>query len=217
MRKSFRSLLLALGLFITVNITPIATDDTSLLETLKAQTTESFYMLKKFNLGLSESVNIVDYPAICPISTGDIYRISSEFGQRIHPIYNDSSYHRGIDYAAPTGTDVVATGNGIIRGIKKEGGYGKQIVIDHGNDYLTRYGHLSKISVMLGDTVSIGDTIGAVGSTGLSTGPHLHYEIIHQQKVIDPMSIYPDTLRKDTYLDFQAKLGEHLLSCSDNV
>jgi murein DD-endopeptidase MepM/ murein hydrolase activator NlpD len=128
----------------------------------------------------------------------------------MHPIYNKKSIHKGIDIASPRGTTVRATGDGIVVGIKKWGGYGKQVIIEHEDEYSTRYAHLSKILINKGDTVSMGDKIGEVGSTGLSTGNHLHYEISHHNKHINPMSIYSDTLELSGYMAHWDKINEHL-------
>jgi murein DD-endopeptidase MepM/ murein hydrolase activator NlpD len=215
MRKFFRTLLLIIGLSMTSVMTPNSNDE--LLNAIKEETLESLHLLRTFNVNILESYKIKEYPVISPIAVSDITRVSSEYGPRIHPIYNKKSIHRGVDLASPKGSIVRATGDGIVTGIKKWGGYGKQIVIEHKHDYSTRYAHLSKILVNKGDTVCMGDTIGAVGSTGLSTGNHLHYEISYHNKHIDPFSIYPDTLHLGNYLEYYNKINKHLLSCSDNV
>ena len=105
-------------------------------------------------------------------------KISSGFGKRRHPIYKRIRMHTGVDYAAKTGTSVTATGNGIVHHVARKGGYGKTVIIKHTGGYSTLYGHLSKYAkdIKPGTKVYIGDTIGYVGSTGRSTGPHLHYE-----------------------------------------
>ena len=133
----------------------------------------------------------------------------------MHPIYNKPHLHTGIDLAAVEGTPIIAAGEGIILSTETKGGYGKQISIEHNDGYITRYAHLSKILVKTGDVVNRGDTIGEVGSTGLSTGNHLHYEISHHNEYIDPLSIYPDTLQEDTYLVYLQKVNDHYTSCSD--
>ena len=108
------------------------------------------------------------------------YRLSSSFGTREDPIYGGAARHQGQDFAAKQGTPVYATGDGVVESTSFERrGYGNQVVIDHGYGYKTRYAHLYTIDVGEGMTVSRGDKIGTVGSTGKSTGPHLHYEVIY--------------------------------------
>ena len=118
-------------------------------------------------------------------------RISSNFGMRKHPISGFNKMHKGVDFAAPTGTPIYAGGNGIIEYVGRNGGYGKYIRIRHNNGYKTAYAHLSnyKKGISKGVRVSQGEIIGFVGSTGNSTGPHLHYEIIYQNKHINPLKL----------------------------
>ena len=118
-------------------------------------------------------------------------RISSSFGMRKHPISGFNKMHKGVDFAAPTGTPVYAGGNGVIESIGVNGGYGKYIRIRHNNEYKTAYAHLSsyKKGISKGDRVNQGEVIGYVGSTGRSTGPHLHYEIIYQNKHLNPLKL----------------------------
>ena len=118
-------------------------------------------------------------------------RISSNFGMRKHPISGFNKMHKGVDFAAPTGTPIYAGGNGIIEFIGSNGGYGKYIRIRHNNGYKTAYAHLSnyKKGISKGVRVNQGEVIGYVGSTGNSTGPHLHYEIIYQNKHINPLKL----------------------------
>ena len=118
-------------------------------------------------------------------------RLSSNFGMRKHPISGYNKLHKGVDFAAPTGTPVYAGGNGVIEFIGYNGGYGKYIRIRHNNMYKTAYAHLSgyKKGISVGKRVNQGETIGYVGSTGRSTGPHLHYEIIYKNKQVNPMKL----------------------------
>jgi murein DD-endopeptidase MepM/ murein hydrolase activator NlpD len=118
-------------------------------------------------------------------------RISSSFGMRKHPISGFNKMHKGVDFAAPIGTPIYAGGNGIIEMLGVNGGYGKYIRIRHNNEYKTAYAHLSsyKKGISKGVRVNQGDIIGYVGSTGRSTGPHLHYEIIYQNKQINPLKL----------------------------
>ena len=118
-------------------------------------------------------------------------RISSNFGMRKHPISGFNKMHKGVDFAAPTGTPIYAGGNGIVEYVGRNGGYGKYIRIRHNNGYKTAYAHLSnyKKGISKGVRVNQGEVIGYVGSTGNSTGPHLHYEIIYQNKHINPLKL----------------------------
>ena len=118
-------------------------------------------------------------------------RLSSNFGMRKHPISGFNKLHKGVDFAAPKGTPVYAGGSGVIVFIGKNGGYGNYIKIRHNNEYKTAYAHLSKFKkgISKGSRVVQGETIAYVGSTGNSTGPHLHYEIIYQNKQINPMKL----------------------------
>ncbi len=118
-------------------------------------------------------------------------RLSSNFGMRKHPISGYNKMHKGVDFAAPKGTPIYAGGNGVIEYIGNNGGYGKYIRIRHNNEYKTAYAHLSgyKKGISKGVRVNQGDIIGYVGSTGISTGPHLHYEILFQNQQINPLKM----------------------------
>jgi len=118
-------------------------------------------------------------------------RLSSNFGMRKHPISGYNKMHKGIDFAAPIGTPIYAGGNGIVEYVGTNGGYGKYIRIRHNNEYKTAYAHLNsyKKGISKGVRVNQGEVIGYVGNTGRSTGPHLHYEIIYQNKQINPLTL----------------------------
>ena len=116
--------------------------------------------------------------------------VSSRFGLRVHPITGEKKSHTGIDIASNQGTAVYASDGGSVTLAGWNGGYGNCIMIDHGNGYVTLYGHLSSISVSVGQPVSQGTTIGAVGSTGNSTGPHLHFEVLKNGTRIDPEQFF---------------------------
>ncbi len=119
-------------------------------------------------------------------SPTEYVRISSPFGTRIHPITRKRHTHKGVDMAAPRMTPIYASADGTITFAKSNGGYGKFVKINHGNGYKTAYAHMQKIAVKKGDQVRRGDLIGYVGSTGRSTGNHLHYEVYYQDKLINP-------------------------------
>ena len=134
-------------------------------------------------------------PVLSPLNVEEIKNISSDYGYRNHPIYHFWSMHDGVDFSAKLNTKVFSTANGIITRVKRsDHGYGCEIVVKHDHGYDTRYAHLSLIYVKEGDKVLAGDCIGTVGNSGLSTGPHLHYEVMKDYKSIDPMFFtYKDT------------------------
>lgn len=149
-------------------------------------------------------------PAIQPISNDDLRRTSSGFGMRMHPIYNIPKFHHGMDFVARVGTPVYATADGIVEITSRSFyGYGKYVKIDHGFDYQTAYGHMDDIHVKRGQKVKRGDMIGTVGNTGLSTGPHLHYEVIHKGRRVDPINYY--------FHDLTAEQYEEMLRISNSI
>jgi len=119
---------------------------------------------------------------------------------RIHPIHRIWKLHEGMDFTARTGTKIHSTGDGVVEKVKSSRrGYGNQIIINHGFGYKTRYAHLSKHLVKVGQKVKRGQVIGLVGTTGQSTGPHLHYEVIKNNKPIDPINFYFEDLSPKQY------------------
>ena len=122
-------------------------------------------------------------PSRAPLET---YRTSSNYGSREHPVLGGIRQHKGIDMAAPSGTPIYATADGIVEKAEWFSSYGNFIAIEHGADLETRFGHLSRIAVSAGQRVHKGDLIGYVGSTGRSTGPHLHYEVRVDGQAVDP-------------------------------
>jgi murein DD-endopeptidase MepM/ murein hydrolase activator NlpD len=114
--------------------------------------------------------------------------VTSAFGVRRDPILGVSALHPGIDFRDAVGSNVPATAAGVVTRASRAGGYGNMVEIDHGGGYSTRYAHLSEIDVKVGDKVVRGETIGKSGSTGRSTGPHLHYEVRHNGKAVNPVS-----------------------------
>jgi murein DD-endopeptidase MepM/ murein hydrolase activator NlpD len=139
-------------------------------------------------------------PAIQPVSNKDLTRIASGFGYRIDPIYKTTKMHAGIDFTAPQGTPIYATAMGTVRISGNTGnGYGNHVVINHGYGYETLYGHMTKIKVRSGQQVTRGEVIGWVGSTGKSTGPHLHYEVHKNDNKIDPVYFFYNDLSPDQF------------------
>ena len=118
--------------------------------------------------------------------------ISSPFGSRMHPIFKVQSFHTGLDIGAPQGRPVFAASDGIVLYSGTWGGYGKTIVVDHGAGYTSIYGHLSNYYVKRATKVKKGQLIGLVGSTGLSTGPHLHFEVRVNGKEVNPLNYLPN-------------------------
>jgi hypothetical protein len=151
-------------------------------------------------------------PAIIPISNKDLTRTASGYGWRIHPIYKISKFHYGMDFTAPEGTEIYATGNGVITLVEtSQRGLGKHIVIDHGFGYQSIYGHLSSFNVRVGQRVQRGDVIGQVGSTGLSVADHLHYEIKLNGVNVDPVNYYFEDLSASEYdrmIEISSKTGQ---------
>jgi murein DD-endopeptidase MepM/ murein hydrolase activator NlpD len=117
-------------------------------------------------------------------------RITSNFGMRFHPILGFSRMHSGTDLAAPWGSPIHAVADGLVTYAGGRGGYGNYVKLEHGGDLATAYGHMSRIAVAPGQRVQAGQVIGYVGSTGMSTGPHLHYEVFRDGSSIDPMSVH---------------------------
>lgn len=138
-------------------------------------------------------------PAIQPVANKDLKYTASGYGRRIDPIYKTVKFHHGMDFSANTGTPVYATGNGTVTSSGWESGYGLTIEIDHGFGYRTRYAHLSKTQVRRGQKVKRGETIGMVGSTGKSTGPHLHYEVVNKGVKVNPINYYFMDLTEEEY------------------
>ncbi|GMN11194.1 M23 family metallopeptidase [Croceitalea sp. MTPC9] len=134
-------------------------------------------------------------PAIQPVRNKDLKRMASGYGWRTDPFTKARKMHRGMDFTAPRGTPIFATGNGkVTRADNNSSGFGKHIRIDHGHGYLTIYAHLSKYNVTKGQKVKRGDLIGFVGNTGRSEAPHLHYEVWKDKERINPINFYYGSL-----------------------
>jgi hypothetical protein len=128
-----------------------------------------------------------EIPGISPIKAGYYNKISSGYGMRIHPFTRKENFHIGIDFAAKTGTPVVATAGGVVtRVVFLDGNYGKLVEIDHENGFVTRYAQMDDFAVKGGDRVKTGDVIGYVGQSGLANGPHLHYEVWKDRENVNP-------------------------------
>lgn len=140
------------------------------------------------------------FPAIQPVSNEKLTRIASGFGIRIDPVYKTPKMHAGIDFTAPSGTEVYATGDGVIKVAGSQGdGYGNKVIIEHGYGYQTLYAHNSKVLVHVGQEVKRGHLIALVGSTGKSTGPHCHYEVIKNNEKINPVNFFFNDLTDEEF------------------
>jgi murein DD-endopeptidase MepM/ murein hydrolase activator NlpD len=160
-------------------------------------------------LAKDKSKMLASIPAIQPIPNKNLKRVASGFGYRVDPIYKTRKMHKGIDFTAPKGTKVYATGDGVVKKIEHaRWGYGSHIVISHGYGYTTLYGHLSRINVKPGQKVTRGQLIGLVGSTGKSTGPHLHYEVAKNGTEVNPIGYF--------YNDLTGAQYEEILKLSSN-
>lgn len=157
---------------------------------------------------------IANIPAIQPVSNKDLQRVASPFGVRIHPFYKVLKMHTGMDFTAPTGTEIYATGNGVVSDvIHSSRGYGNTIIIDHGYSYKTLYAHMSKTLAKPGQKVKRGDVIGLVGNTGMSMAPHLHYEVRKHDEPINPINFYFNDLTPEEYdkiIELAAQSGQSL-------
>ena len=155
---------------------------------------------KLIQMAKDKSKMLASIPAIQPIPNKTLKRIASGFGYRVDPIYKTRKMHKGLDFSAPKGTKIYATGDGVIQMVKRDRwGYGTHIIIDHGYGYTTLYGHMSKASVKKGENVKRGQVIGLVGSTGKSTGPHLHYEVAKNGVQVNPVGYFYNDLTSDQY------------------
>lgn len=147
---------------------------------------------------------LASMPSIKPVRSDKLSRdlkLLSGFGYRIHPIFKVPRMHSGIDFTAPKGTPIQATGAGRVIKAERGSGFGMHVVIDHGYGYQTLYAHMSKIEVREGQTVKRGQTIGRVGSTGTSTAPHCHYEVHYRGEPINPIQYVIDGLSPKEYSD----------------
>ena len=143
---------------------------------------------------------LASLPAIQPVNNKELKRMVSGYGWRIDPVYGTRKMHWGLDFTADVGTDVYSTGDGVVEEVEVNSwGYGKEILINHGFGYKTRYAHLSSFVVNKGDTVKRGDLIGFVGSTGKSTGPHLHYEVEKDGHKVNPINFFHSDLSPEQY------------------
>lgn len=147
-----------------------------------------------------QSAKLASLPAIQPVSNRDLNRVASGFGMRIDPVYGTPKMHKGLDFTAPQGTPIYATGDGKVTEAGFDmSGYGNHVIINHGYGYQTLFGHMSRIKVKVGQKVARGEVIGYVGSTGKSTGPHCHYEVHLNGREINPVYFFYNDLTPEEY------------------
>jgi peptidase M23-like protein len=192
-------------------------DDFNRLDKLKR---EMYIQTKSYDeiidLALHKEEMLAAMPAIQPINNKELTRLASGFGLRIHPIYKIKKMHTGLDFSAPRGTPIYATGAGKVKKAQnsyRKTGYGNQVEINHGFGYVTKYAHMQMISVKVGQKLNRGDLIGYVGSTGGSTAPHCHYEIIKDGKKIDPIQYIIQDVTDEEYqklLDLASRENQSL-------
>jgi len=148
-------------------------------------------------------------PSIQPIPNKNLERMASGYGWRVDPIYKIQEFHKGMDFTCPIGTQVHVTGDGVVETVDfNYGGYGNEIVVNHGFGYRTRYAHLSKFNVRPGQKLKRGDVIAFSGNTGKSTGPHLHYEVLKNGEVLNPVYFYYNDL-KDADFEKMLKISNN--------
>ena len=161
-----------------------------------------------FALAKTQDQMLQSIPAIQPVANKDLKRLASGFGMRIHPIYKIAKMHTGLDFTADIGTEIYATGDGVIEAIdSKLSGYGHHVVINHGFGYQTLYAHMSRVSVRPGEKVKRGQVIGYVGNTGTSTGPHLHYEVLKNGQKVDPAFYFYSDITPEQYEDMLQRVA----------
>lgn len=169
------------------------------------QLTASLYVQSKSfdeitKLAENKTEFLASIPAIQPISNKQLKQIASGYGYRLHPIYKTYKMHEGIDFTAPSGTPIYATGNGRVETVENGArGYGNNVVINHGFGYQSLYAHMHKIVVRQGQSIKRGELIGYVGNTGLSAAPHLHYEVIKNGRKVNPINYFFNDLTEEEF------------------
>lgn len=169
------------------------------------QLSKQVYILSKsydeiFSLAQNKKDMLAAIPAIQPVRNKELKRVASGYGWRIHPIYKTKKFHGGLDFSAPQGTPVYVTGNGVVeKASYSRRGYGHHVVVDHGYGYKSLYAHLKGVDVKKGQELKRGEKIGEVGNTGLSTAPHLHYEVHKDGKRINPINFFHNDLTPEEY------------------
>ncbi len=150
-------------------------------------------------------------PAIWPIDRSKLRSKIGAFGYRTHPVLRRWKFHSGVDMPGRTGDPIYATGDGVVEYIentRSRYGYGTQVLINHGYGYKTRYAHLNKILVQKGDTITRGQLIAEMGNTGISTSPHLHYEVIHNRSHVNPINYFDQHMSAEAYKSLMSQIQD---------
>lgn len=189
-----------------VDVAPLAEPDAEGLggPFVEPETTTSLFdnSLTELDMALSRLESVRETARALPYGNPAPGRkVTSHYGNRIDPFLGRLALHAGIDFRAKKGVEVFSTGAGKVTFAASSGGYGKMVEIDHGHGITTRYGHLSKILVSSGDTIAAGDPVGRAGSTGRSTGPHVHYEVRRNGKPVNPVHFLNAGMKLETYLN----------------
>lgn len=175
----------------------LTTDKLDLLDQMLYSQSKSYDFLTGELSNASDRISHI--PSIQPISEKHLRAMASGYGTRRDPIYGTTRFHEGMDFSSPTGTPVYATGDGVVSYADWRSTYGNLVEVNHGYNYTTRYAHLSEILVKPGQAVKRGDLLGKVGSTGKSTGPHLHYEVRFRGEAQNPVNYYFHDLSPEDY------------------
>ena len=179
---------------------PVVLNEYLVLEKLKHQLDVEIQSYDEIdNLFEKKSIMWAARPAIQPVSNKTLTHLHSTFGERLHPLLGYVRDHKGLDFTADIGTPVYATGDGLVKIAYFSGSFGNVIFLDHSFGYETRYAHLSKFNVKRGQKIKRGDIIGFVGNTGLSGGPHLHYEVLYKGLQINPINFFQRDLSNKEY------------------
>lgn len=194
------------------------TNSLTLIKTLRALdelTWRAYVQSRSFDdvteMAKNKERMILCIPAIQPINTKDLIRVSSLYGFRRDPINGEITMHAGIDFVGPVNTPIYSTGDGIVvEAGYSFSGYGNEVVVDHGFGYKTRYAHLNKVLVNVGQQVKRAESIGLLGNSGKSTGPHLHYEVMLRGKPVNPINYFND-MTEDDYQNMLKKYSSQFL------
>ncbi len=167
---------------------------------------EEFGQMDSMIAGILDSLARMDYgtlkniPSVLPIRNFNIGNMGASLGRKVHPFYKTMVFHNGLDMAAHSGTEVIATADGVVKSVERGKKIeGTKIVLDHGNGYTTVYSHLSDVLVRKGKSVKKGDVIARVGNTGVSFAPHLHYEVLYNDEPMDPLCYFAEELSVEDY------------------
>ncbi len=191
--------------------TEIAANTTQKIDEIRRQIyIQSVSFDEVVNMVKNKEEMLMCIPAIQPVMNKDLRRMASGYGMRIDPIYKTPKFHAGMDFSGDTGTEIFATGDGVIDFQGWQQGYGNTVIINHGYGYKTLYAHLNGFvkKQRVGKKVKRGDVIAYMGNTGKSTGPHLHYEVHYRGKVTDPRNYY--------YMDLSPEQYDEMIQITSN-